>query len=122
MKIGICPDRSFQGVDRPLLANMSEFTITSSAEVDTFMLTTLVSLFVIYDFLGLKLGIVGSRDKPEIAPSTQFTVVDFCSMVPDMTKSLGSGYLSAVLPWQRMKDFEYYCRDNMNGEDCHGVP
>ena len=42
MEVGIGPDGSFQGVERPLLTNIAEFAVTGFSEKDAFVLATLI--------------------------------------------------------------------------------
>ncbi len=75
------------------------------------------SLSIIYESLGIRLHI-GDAFKPVLSEEMLFSDVLFYD--PSDEKFIKPQEL--LVPWQGIRDFSYYCRDQEGGQACRGSP
>lgn len=82
------------------------------------------SLRIVYRPRGILL-LQGGFRKPELNPDMTFRQIVFFEPTEQTLKiELGgaAAHPDWLLPWQGIKDFDFYCRDEENGRACRGEP
>ncbi len=86
--------------------------------------TVSYALRIVYRNLGILLQKAGVQ-KLELRPDMTFEQIVFFEPT-EQTLRIELGGAAAhpewLLPWQGMKDFDFYCRDSVNGRACRGEP
>ncbi len=76
-------------------------------------------LKIVYRSLGLILE-TGGASKPVLSTNTDFDAVFFAPTSEGLKYIEAPNHPEWLVPWEGMKDFEFYCQDSENGKACRG--
>ncbi len=82
------------------------------------------ALRIVYRNLGILLQNSGFQ-KPDLRPDMTFEQIVFFEPTEQTLKIVlggASAHPQWLLPWQGIRDFDFYCRDSENGRACRGEP